>query len=432
MKRKIINSFLILSASSAISKLFSIFNRMLLARLLPSEAMTLYLLIMPTLSLCITIGQLGIPSAVFRLVSHPRYNNFKTVISAVILSLFSVIVMCLILLMCAPVISNRLLKNSLTLYPILSFVLFIPLVAISGIIKNFLLAKNHMFTVAKTQIVEEVARLLFLYMILRKPMFDDLQFLVTIAYLSMSIGELCSIIYMLFKINSSYQLPDVKISKKNLLIKDILHISLPLTGSRLYHCFISFLEPVTLIYVLTNVGLSQSYVQQQYAIISGYVVSLLVTPTFFCNIIYRIYLPIATEDLYYHKKETFYHLNLALLSCFLIGLFFTVIFFCFPKQALKLLYDTTAGYQELKYMSLPFLLFYLQTPLSVILQAKNKNKEMFFVSTFECTLEMILTYVLCHVFYVQSILVSLFIGILVTLMISAVMSFVIIKKDTCN
>ena len=86
MKRKIINSFLILSASTAISKLFSILNRMLLARLLPSDAMTLYLLIMPTLSLCITIGQLGIPSAVFRLVSHPKYNNLKTMISATVLS----------------------------------------------------------------------------------------------------------------------------------------------------------------------------------------------------------------------------------------------------------------------------------------------------------------------------------------------------------
>lgn len=430
MKRKIINSFLILSASTAISKLFSIINRMLLTRLLPSDAMTLYLLIMPTLSLCITIGQLGIPSAVFRLVSHPKYNNLKTMISATVLSLFSVIIMCIILFIFAPFISNNLLKNTKTLYPILSFIIFIPLVAISGIIKNFLLAKGHMFVVAKTQIVEELSRLLFIYLLLKNPVFTSLEFLVTIAYLSMSVGEFLSIIYMLFKINCNYQITPIKINTKNLILKDILNISLPLTGSRLYHCFVNFLEPITLIFVLTSLGFQHEYIQNQYAIISGYVISLLVTPTFFCNIIYRIYLPIATNDLYYKKRETFRHLFLALLACLLIGLPFTLIFYFFPKQSLQLLYNTTSGYNELKYMSVPFILFYLQTPLSVILQAKNKNKEMFIISLLECTLEIILTFTLSHYFYIYSILMSLFIGILITLMISAILTYRIIKDTS--
>lgn len=430
MKRKIINSFLILSASTAISKIFSILNRMLLTRLLPSEAMTLYLLIMPTLSLCITLGQLGIPSAVFRLVSHPKYNNLKTIISATVLSLISVIIMCLVLFLFAPVIANDLLKNSLTLYPILSFVIFIPLVAISGIIKNFLLAKGHMFVVAKAQIVEELSRLLFIYLLLKNPLFSSLQFLVTIAYLSMSVGEFLSIVYMLLKINTNYHIPQIKIDKQNFILKDILNISLPLTGSRLYHCFVSFLEPITLIFVLTSLGFHHSDIQNQYAIISGYVISMLVTPTFFCNIIYRIYLPVATNDLFYKKRETFRHLYLALFCCFLIGLPFTLIFYFFPKQALQLLYNTTAGYNELKYMAIPFILYYLQTPLSVILQAKNKNKEMFIISILECTLEIILTFILSHYFYIHSILMSLFIGIVITLMISAVLTYRIIKDTS--
>lgn len=430
MKRKIINSFLILSASSAISKLFSIFNRMLLARLLPQEAMVLYLLIMPTLSLCITIGQLGIPSAVFRLISHPQYNNYKTVISALCIALISVLMMCVILVITAPFIAYNLLKNSLTLYPILSFVIFIPLVAVSGIMKNFLLAKGHMFAVAKTQIVEEAARLLFIYVMLKQPLFTANQFLVTIAYLSMSVGELCSIIYMFFKISDRYHVSVKLHYHKDLIVKDILQISLPLTGSRLYHCFVSFLEPVTLIYVLTSLGYQQTYIQHEYAVISGYVISLLVTPTFFCNIIYRIYLPIATEDLYYKKKQSFYHLYIALASCCFIGLIFTIIFYFFPKQALQLLYNTTSGYQQLQYMAIPFLLFYLQTPLSVILQAKNKNKEMFYISILECTLEMILTYILCHYLAVSSIIFSLNIGILVTLMISALLTWRIIKDTS--
>ena len=433
MKRKLINSFIILSASSTISKIFSILNRMLLSRLLPLEAMSLYLVIMPTLSLCLTLGQVGIPSAVFRLILHPKYKNYKVIITAIILSFFSVIVICGTLFILSPFIAHSLLKNDYTLYPILSFLIFIPLIAISGIIKNYYLAKGHVYVIAKSQIVEETSRLLFTYLFLKTPLSSSLPFLVTIAYLSMSFGELMSIIYLLLLSRKRYSFTPLKnINKQNLIMKDLLNISLPLTGSRLYHCFMNFLEPILLIHVLTRLGLTQNFIQDQYAILSGYVVSMLVTPTFFCTIIYRLYLPIATDDLYYHKSNTFLHLLYALLICFLIGLPFTLIFYFFPKRFLIILYNTTSGYQQLKYMSFPFLLFYLQTPLSTILQAKNKNKVMFIISMIECTLEIILTYTLSHYLYVNAILISLFTGLITTLILSAIYCFKIIKDTSLS
>ena len=433
MKRKLINSFIILSASSTISKIFSILNRMLLSRLLPLEAMSLYLVIMPTLSLCLTLGQVGIPSAVFRLILHPKYKNYKVIITAIILSFFSVIVICGTLFILSPFIAHSLLKNDYTLYPILSFLIFIPLIAISGIIKNYYLAKGHVYVIAKSQIVEETSRLLFTYLFLKTPLSSSLPFLVTIAYLSMSFGELMSIIYLLLLSRKRYSFTPLKnINKQNLIMKELLNISLPLTGSRLYHCFMNFLEPILLIHVLTRLGVTQNFIQDQYAILSGYVVSMLVTPTFFCTIIYRLYLPIATDDLYYHKSNTFLHLLYALLICFLIGLPFTLIFYFFPKQSLMVLYNTTSGYQQLKYMAFPFLLFYLQTPLSTILQAKNKNKVMFIISIIECTLEIILTYTLSHYLYVNAILISLFTGLITTLILSAIYCFKIIKDTSLS
>ena len=249
----------------------------------------------------------------------------------------------------------------------------------------------------------------------------------------MSFGELMSIIYLPLLSRKRYSFTPLKnINKQNLIMKDLLNISLPLTGSRLYHCFMNFLEPILLIHVLTRLGLTQNFIQDQYAILSGYVVSMLVTPTFFCTIIYRLYLPIATDDLYYHKSNTFLHLLYALLICFLIGLPFTLIFYFFPKRSLMILYNTTSGYQQLKYMSFPFLLFYLQTPLSTILQAKNKNKVMFIISMIECTLEIILTYTLSHYLYVNAILISLFTGLITTLTLSAIYCFKIIKDTSLS
>lgn len=422
MKRKIINSFIILSASSAITKLFSILNRMILARQLNSEAMALYILVMPTVSLCITLGQLGIPSAVFRLVANPKYSNKKIVISAFTICLFTCVIVMSALLFSSKFISHHLLKNEGAFYPLLSLAFFIPLVGISGIIKNYFLAKENVFLIAKSGFVEEIARLSFSYFMIRHFSYLADTYLVSFATLAMSFGELSSICYLLSHLKK-HQL--ITFNKKNIInnlqIKDMLNIAMPLTGSRLYHCIVSFLEPITLVYVLTKFNLSETMIHQQYAIISGYVISILVTPTFFNNVVYRIFLPIITDDVVYKEINLARkHLFIALLGSFLISLPFTLVFYLFPEFCLNILYNTTSGANYLKYMALPFTLFYLQTPLSALLQALNRNKLMFIISIIECTSEIILVYVLSHFIGVFSIAISLLIGLLITLIISSV------------
>ena len=113
--------FIILSASSAISKIFSILNRMLLSRLLPLEAMSLYLVIMPTLSLCLTLGQVDPPSCFFRLILHPKYKNYKVIITAIILSFFLSLLFVEPSFILSPFIAHSLLKTIILFIPFYPF-----------------------------------------------------------------------------------------------------------------------------------------------------------------------------------------------------------------------------------------------------------------------------------------------------------------------
>ncbi len=126
MKRKLINSFIILTSTTLISKLFSLINRMMLSRLLNDEGMALYILVLPTLSLCITLAQFSIPSAVFRLVSHPNYRNKKVIISAILICGFSCILIVGGLLFFHQIIALNFLKQPQAIYPILCIIPFIP------------------------------------------------------------------------------------------------------------------------------------------------------------------------------------------------------------------------------------------------------------------------------------------------------------------
>ena len=168
----------------------------------------------------------------------------------------------------------------------------------------------------------------------------------------------------------------------------------------------------------------------QYAIINGYVISLLVTPTFFNNVVLRLLLPILNKDIAYnHKKLLQKHVLYGVIVCFFISLPFTLLFYFYGDHCLMFMYNTTNGYEYLKYMCIPFTLFYLQTPLSATLQALNKNKEMFWLSTLECLIEFIFLLILTPYFHVLSVAIVMLIGLFTTLLLSCYHVYKYVYKE---
>ncbi len=431
MKRKLFNSFIVLSSSTLITKVFSVLNRMLLSRLLNEQGMALYILVIPTLSLCITLAQFSIPSAVFRLISNPQYNNKKVIISALLICFSScALIMCGILFF-AKMITYHFLKQEQAYLPLLAILPFIPLVGVNGIIKNYYLGKEDVWHLSMAQLCEEIARIVFSFIMITLFSILDISYLVAIAILAMSVGEFCSIFYLYLhmhrKINISYH--SIQYFQNHFIFKYMMNIALPLTGSRLLHSCYNFIEPIVLVGILTKLHINESEVHLQYAIINGYVISLLTTPTFFNNVVLRLILPILNKDIAYHRQEQLKkHVLAGVIVCFFISLPFTILFYFWGDRCLMIMYNTTNGYIYLKYMSIPFILFYLQTPLSATLQALNKNKEMFVMSTLEVVIEFICLFILIPRFHVLSIAMVMLIGLFSTLVFSIYLVYVNVYK----
>lgn len=431
MKRKLINSFLILTSSTLITKVFSLLNRMLLSRLLDENGMALYILVIPTLSLCITLAQFSVPSAVFRLVSHPRYNNKKVIISAICICFVTCLCIMGTLLCFSKVIAVYFLKQSQAYLPLLCMLPFIPLVGISGIIKNYYLGKEDVWNLSLAQFLEELVRILFTYFVIRYFSHLAMTYLVAIAILAMSIGEFTSILFLMFRLKRrvNWHYHPITYFQEHFIFKDMMNIALPLTGSRLLHVCYNFLEPILLVSILTKLHINENQIHLQYAIINGYVISLLVTPTFFNNVVLRLLLPILNKDIAYQrttalKKHVFY----GILICFLISLPFTLLFYFYGDICLQIMYNTTNGYQYLQYMCIPFTIIYLQTPLSATLQAFNKNKEMFMMSTFEVLIELVCLIILIPRFQVESVAIVMLIGLFSTLVFSFYFVYQLVYK----
>ena len=433
MQRKLINSFLILTSSTLLTKVFSLLNRMLLSRLLDENGMALYILVIPTLSLCITLAQFSIPSAVFRLISHPQYNNKKVIISAFCICLISCLSIIIGLLCFSKIIAFNFLKQDNAYLPLLSMLPFIPLVGISGIIKNYYLGKEDVWNLSLAQFLEELIRILFTFFAIQYFSYLPMTYLVSIAIIAMSVGEFTSILFLLFRLKRKmkWQYHPIMYFQNYFMFKDMMNIALPLTGSRLLHVCYNFIEPILLVSILTKMHIGETQIHLEYAIINGYVVSLLVTPTFFNNVVLRLLLPVLNKDIAYHRTIALKkHVIYGVITCFMISLPFTLLFYFYGDFCLQIMYNTTKGYQYLKYMCIPFTIVYLQTPLSATLQAFNKNKELFIMSTLEVFIELVCLVILIPRFQVESVAIVMLIGLFSTLVISCYFVYQLVYKKS--
>ena len=74
-----------------------------------------------------------------------------------------------------------------------------------------------------------------------------------------------------------------------------MNISIPSTASRLIGSFGYFLEPIILTNALTYVGYSSKFIVTEYGVISGFVMPLLLLPSFFTMAISQALLPVISK-----------------------------------------------------------------------------------------------------------------------------------------
>ena len=78
-----IKSTILLIIGGAITKVVSMFIKIVLARLIGTEGMGIYMLISPTFMLLMALAQLGFPVAISKLVAEENKNNKNLVFSII-------------------------------------------------------------------------------------------------------------------------------------------------------------------------------------------------------------------------------------------------------------------------------------------------------------------------------------------------------------
>lgn len=279
-------------------------------------------------------------------------------------------------------ISNNLLKNPNTYYPLIACLFTLPFISIGYIIKGYFYGKQNTLPHMVSNVIEQLFRLTIISILLPKLIKYGPVISVTSYILFNILSESISIIVFLFFLpkNKHITKEDLKLDYQE--TKEILNISIPSISGRLLGNIGFFFEPILLTSILSYKGLSLTYITQEYAIYNTYAISTLLFPSFFISAICNALLPEISSN-YESKniKQVKRRIHQALSISLIIGIICTLTIYLFKEQLLYTLYHTNKGINYIKILSPFFILYYLESPLSTILIGMNKVKTCTLIST---------------------------------------------------
>lgn len=378
-KSKFIKSTIILLIGGFITKLLGMLIKIIMTRLLGTKGIGTYMLISPTFTLLIGLSSMGLPIAISKLVAEDKRNNKNLIFSNIPLILIIDFIIMITLLFISKFISTNLLNEPKTYYALIAIGMVLPFISISSTLRGYFFGKEKMIPHVVSNIIEDLIRLIILSIGIPYFLKKGLEYAMAFIVLSNIISELTSILVLFFFLPKNFKITKKDIKPNLDSIKSAMNIGIPTTGSRLIGSIGYFLEPIILTYSLLKIGFTNDYIITEYGIINGYIMPLLLLPSFFTSAISQALIPTISHSYsngYINYTKT--KIKQAIFISLLIGIPITLFFELFPNIPLKLIYNTTEGINYLRVLAPICLLFYIQSPVTSSLQAMGKAKEAMF------------------------------------------------------
>lgn len=424
-KSKFIKSTIILLIGGFLTKILGMLIKIITTRIIGTKMIGMYMLIMPTFNLFITLSQMGFPIAVSKIVSEDKSENKKVLSSTIFISLIITFLLMIIVIFLAPTIC-KFLHNDKLYYPIMSIGFTLPFISLSGIIRGYFFGKERMIPHVVSNTFEQVIRIILNILVL--PYLTKLGsvFAVTFLVLSNVVSETISILILYFFLPKKIHITKDMIKPSIPIVKDVLNISIPTTSSRIIGTIGYFFEPIVLSTFLILNGYTNEYITYEYGIITGYVTPLLMLPSFFSMAISQATLPVisnayANNKIEYVKEKVKQSIFLSLA----IGIIFTIIIMIYPEFFMKLIYNTHEGVNYVRLIAPFFLFYYVQVPLVSILQALNKAKEAMMSTLIGIIIK---TLLIIGLSYLKIGLYPLLIATIVNMIYVTVFNYIKVKK----
>ncbi|MFA7435372.1 MAG: oligosaccharide flippase family protein [Bacilli bacterium] len=430
MKNTLVKNTLILIITSLIVRLLSLFNRIVLTRLLGNEGISLYVISLPSIMLFMSIAGFSLNLVLSKIVSEnqvtKKYSDKAILKNAILIGFVTSLITALILIIVIKPLVYVGLKQEKTFYPILSCIIFLPLVALNNIIRGYYNGKNQINISAYANLIEQVSRILvgtlFLYIFLPYGLIIS----VTMAIIAMGIGEFISLIYSLVilkrkKVDVISKINDI--SPK----KDIIRIGLPTTLSRLVGNFSLFLEPIIYTLALSILAFSSDDILYKYSAVTAYAIPLITLCSFISQSIATAVIPnISKANASNNTNEINYYIKKSCILSIIPGILVSILITVYGYEYMSLVYNTDIGANYVTSLGALFIVYYIHSPLMAIMQALGRQKFLFKFNIIISIIKLILIFGLSFINFIS--FNSLILATLLVTIISTMYIFFYLKN----
>ncbi|WP_257346260.1 stage V sporulation protein B [Pseudalkalibacillus decolorationis] len=384
-KQTFIQGTMILIIAGLITKVLGFINRIVVARIMGQEGVGLYMMAVPTLLLAITLTRLGLPVAISKMVAeaeaerNPQKVKQILIVSLTITGVLSIIFTGAMIAL-APILSQNLLTDSRTYYPLVAIAPVVPIIALSSVIRGYFQGRQNMKPSAYSQVIEQIVRITLVAILTGALLPYGIEFAAAGAMISVVIGELASLLYMfsVFKMQKRIRVRKgffAYLSKGRDTCNQLLRISLPTTASQLVGSISYFFEPIVVANSLLIAGVTTVVATKQYGELAGFAIPFLTLPMFITYSLSVSLVPAISEAAAQNKHHLIERrLNQALRIAMLSGGISVVITYVLAVPLMDLMYGTPEVARYVKLMAPFFFFLYFQSPLQAVLQALDLAK----------------------------------------------------------
>ena len=400
MKNKFLQATFILMIGGLITKLLGFAIRIIYTRMVGSDAINLYSLVMPTYSLLLTIATLSLPVVISKLISEQKTKSIKIISSATIITLILNSIVIILIYFTKDFIAGTLLNDKRASVLLMSMALTFPFVSISSILKGYFYGKQKMIPHTISNIIEQIVRVILIFLIIPTLVNKGIVYSVMGLILISIASELASILTFLFFLPKKFKITKNDLKPDRKTAKEILSISVPTVSGRLIGNIGFFFEPILLTNILLFAGYSMDFILNEYGAYNAYTISLLAMPSFFISAISSSLLPEISKYFYHKNMEMVKRrLKQAVILSFIVGGIASAFIYLFRVPLLSTLYNTTKGSEYIEILAPFFVLFYLEGPLQSVLQAIGKAKTSMFITMAAVITKLVTMSVLslCHI-----------------------------------
>lgn len=409
-KNSSIHSIISIMFLSMITKIISMSTRIIMSRELGIDAVSIYSLINPIFVFFITLVTFSLPTTISTLISKYPLKTKKIFITSLLLTIIFNIIFIIILSFSYEYFALNILHNNQTIYSLKLLSIVVPLTTISSLIKGYYMGKKELILTSTSSLIEECSRLISTILLLEFFKNFNNSIKATFFILVLIIGEIIQTSYLLLSSGKKY-LKNIKklqlFDEKNYIFNPILKLSFPMTLSRIVTSFSYMIEPILITNLLLLYGLDSETITLKYGILSSYVMPLLLFPGFFSLSIGNYLLPNLSSLISKNKiKEGKILFNKMLIISLILGIIFSLIFLFFGDKILQFIYHINDGGKEIKLLAIPFIIYYIETPINVTMHAINKTKTSFYSSLIASLIRIIFLIILSKYLSVFAIAIA--------------------------